>query len=69
MVAAPNDIVLTERFTYSGMVALSAQNGYRLHGVAGDNQGLLPEALDQAFAEPARACCLQRRACKLRREP
>ena len=51
MVAAPNDIVLTERFTYSGMVALSAQNGYRLHGVAGDNQGLLPEALDQAFAE------------------
>jgi DNA-binding transcriptional MocR family regulator len=51
MVAAPNDIVLTERFTYSGMVALSAQNGYRLHGVAGDAQGLLPEALDRAFSE------------------
>jgi DNA-binding transcriptional MocR family regulator len=51
MVAAPNETVLTERFTYSGMIALSAQNGYRLHGVAGDAQGLLPEALDRAFAE------------------
>jgi DNA-binding transcriptional MocR family regulator len=51
MVAAPKDIVLTERFTYSGMIALSAQNGYRLHGVDGDAQGLLPEALDRAFAE------------------
>jgi DNA-binding transcriptional MocR family regulator len=51
MVAAPNDTVLTERFTYSGMVALSAQNGYRLHGVGGDAQGLLPEALDRAFTE------------------
>lgn len=51
MVAAPNDTVLTERFTYSGMIALSAQNGYRLHGVAGDALGLSPEALDRAFAE------------------
>jgi DNA-binding transcriptional MocR family regulator len=51
MVAAPRDIVLTERFTYSGMIALSAQNGYRLHGVNGDNDGLLPDALDRAFAE------------------
>ena len=51
MVAAPNDMVLTERFTYSGMIALSAQNGYRLHGVDGDAQGLLPDALDRAFAE------------------
>lgn len=51
MVAAPNDTVLTERFTYSGMIALSAQNGYRLHGVDGDANGLLPEALDRAFAE------------------
>jgi DNA-binding transcriptional MocR family regulator len=51
MVATPKDIVLTERFTYSGMIALSAQNGYRLHGVDGDAQGLLPEALDRAFAE------------------
>ncbi len=51
MVAAPKDTVLTERFTYSGMVALSAQNGYRLHGVDGDEQGLLPDSLAAAFAE------------------
>jgi DNA-binding transcriptional MocR family regulator len=51
MVAAPNQTVLTERFTYSGMIALSAQNGYRLHGVDGDGQGLLPDALDRAFVE------------------
>jgi DNA-binding transcriptional MocR family regulator len=50
MVAAPKDTVLTERFTYSGMIALSAQNGYRLHGVDGDDEGLLPDALDRAFA-------------------
>src|SRR5712671_4031350 len=36
MVAAPNDIVLTESYTYSGMLALSAQCGYRLHEVATD---------------------------------
>ncbi len=51
MVAQPRDIVLTERFTYSGMIALSAQNGYRLHGVDGDGEGLLPDALDRAFCE------------------
>jgi DNA-binding transcriptional MocR family regulator len=49
--AVPNDVVLTERFTYSGMIALSAQNGYRLHGVDGDVDGLLPDALDCAFAK------------------
>lgn len=51
MVAAPKDTVLTERFTYSGMIALSAQNGYRLHGVDGDADGLLPDQLDRAFTE------------------
>jgi DNA-binding transcriptional MocR family regulator len=51
MVTAPNGVVLTERFTYSGMIALSAQNGYRLHGVDCDRHGLLPDALDRAFTE------------------
>lgn len=51
MVAAPRDTVLTERFAYSGMIALSAQHGYRLHGVAGDKHGLLPDELDRAFSE------------------
>lgn len=51
VVAAPRSTVLTERFTYSGMSALSAQNGYALQGVAGDQHGILPDALDRAFSE------------------
>jgi len=51
MVAACDDTVLTESYTYSGMLALSAQSGYRLHGVATDAHGLIPENLDRAFAE------------------
>jgi DNA-binding transcriptional MocR family regulator len=50
MVAGPGEAILTEAFTYSGMTALSALNGYRLHGVPGDAHGLLPDALDRAFA-------------------
>jgi DNA-binding transcriptional MocR family regulator len=51
LATSPGDIVLTERFTYSGMIALSAQNGYRLYGVTTDAHGLVPEALDRAFNE------------------
>ncbi len=51
LVISPGDTVLTERFTYSGMIALSAQNGYQLHGVASDEHGLIPDALDRAFSE------------------
>jgi DNA-binding transcriptional MocR family regulator len=43
--------VLTESYTYSGMLALSAQGGYPLHGVATDASGLIPEHLDRAFVE------------------
>src|SRR3984893_6225600 len=51
MVASSEDTVLTESYTYSGMLALSAQCGYRLHGVATDVHGLIPENLDRAFGE------------------
>jgi DNA-binding transcriptional MocR family regulator len=51
MVASSGDTVLTESYTYSGMLALSAQCGYRLHGVATDASGLIPESLDRAFTE------------------
>ena len=39
MIAKPGDTVLTEAFTYSGMLALSVQSSYRLHGVATDDAG------------------------------
>src|ERR1700726_1255129 len=51
MVATSSDTVLTESYTYSGMLALSAQCGYRLHGGATDVPGLIPESLDRAFTE------------------
>jgi len=51
MVAASGDTVLTESYTYSGMLALSAQCGYRLRGVATDAHGLIPENLDRAFTD------------------
>lgn len=50
LTAAQGAPVLTEHYTYSGMTALSALHGYRLHGVPGDAHGLVPEALDRAFA-------------------
>ncbi|MBR1256353.1 PLP-dependent aminotransferase family protein [Bradyrhizobium sp. AUGA SZCCT0240] len=53
LLAPPSATVLTERFTYSGMNALAFQYGYRLHGVAGDSHGILPEALDRAFRDTA----------------
>jgi len=48
---APGDVVLTESLTYSGMLALAAQCDLRLHGVAMDQHGLVPEAFEHAFAE------------------
>jgi DNA-binding transcriptional MocR family regulator len=51
MVAQPGDTVLTESYTYSGMLALSAQGGYPLHGVATDASGLIPQSLERAFIE------------------
>jgi DNA-binding transcriptional MocR family regulator len=51
MVVSPGDTVLSEDYTYSGMLALSAQCGYQLHGVATDASGLIPENLDRAFGE------------------
>jgi DNA-binding transcriptional MocR family regulator len=51
LIAKAGDTVLTECFTYSGIASLAAYNGYRLHGVGLDEEGLLPDALDRAFSE------------------
>jgi DNA-binding transcriptional MocR family regulator len=51
VVASPGDVILTENLTYSGMLALSSQMKYRLHGVEVDRYGLVPKALDRAFKE------------------
>ena len=47
----PGDRILTERLTYQGIKPAAAMLGLRLEGVAMDEEGLLPEALDQAIDE------------------
>jgi DNA-binding transcriptional MocR family regulator len=46
----PGDTIICEASTFSGVKTLAAQQGYRLHGVAMDEQGLRPQALDRAAA-------------------
>jgi DNA-binding transcriptional MocR family regulator len=46
----PGDAVLVEEFTYPGIVSIAERLGHTLHGVALDGEGLIPEALDAAFA-------------------
>jgi histidinol-phosphate/aromatic aminotransferase/cobyric acid decarboxylase-like protein len=45
---APGDVVLTEALTYPGIRAAAACRDVRLVGVAIDEQGILPDALDAA---------------------
>ncbi len=47
---APGDTVLVEAVTYPGIAGIAARFGHRLHGVALDAEGLVPAALDEAFA-------------------
>ena len=44
----PGDVVLTESLTYVGMKALASALHFRLHGVAMDEFGMLPEAFATA---------------------
>ena len=48
--ARAGEIVAAEALTYSGMIALAAQTGCRLHGVEIDDDGLLPDALERVLA-------------------
>ena len=46
--ARPGDRVLVEALTYAGVCHVAERCGVRLHGLAMDDQGLLPEALAAA---------------------
>src|SRR6201996_701163 len=46
--AAPGDVVLTEALTFPGVKAAAARLNVRLVGVAVDQEGVLPDALDEA---------------------
>ena len=46
----PGDAILAEGFTYPGITGIAARLGHPVHGVAMDAEGLIPGALDAAFA-------------------
>lgn len=53
------DVVLTEALTDHGLIALSRTLGFQLRGVAIDDEGVIPEALDTACRRfQPRAVCL-----------
>lgn len=45
------DVLLTEEITYSGVKALSSLHSCRLRAVAMDEEGMIPDALEQAAKE------------------
>ena len=46
--ARPGDTVLAEALTYAGICHVAERCGVRLHGLALDDEGVLPDALDAA---------------------
>lgn len=46
--AGPDSTILTEELTYYGIKTIAAQLNIRVHGVATDEHGLIPDALDAA---------------------
>jgi DNA-binding transcriptional MocR family regulator len=49
--AGPGDVVLADTLTYPGLRGAASQLGIRLVGVAGDAEGMLPDALEAACRE------------------
>lgn len=47
-VASPGDLMLADTVTYPGLISAAQLNGLPLQGIAGDEIGMLPEALDAA---------------------
>lgn len=50
----PGDTILTESATYFGIRSIAQAGGYKVCGVAMDEEGLIPDALDRAAAAGAR---------------
>jgi DNA-binding transcriptional MocR family regulator len=51
--ARAGDVILTEQLTFYGMKSIATLLGLRLHGVAMDEYGLIPEALETACRQNA----------------
>lgn len=53
IITRPGDVILCEEVTYPGIRNIAGRLHLRLVGVAGDEKGILPDALDTAVAEHA----------------
>lgn len=49
LACGPKGLLLTERITYPGAIALARRKGYRMQGVEIDAEGMVPEALTTAL--------------------
>ncbi len=49
LACGPHGVILTERVTYPGAIALARRKGYRMQGVEIDAEGMVPEALADAL--------------------
>lgn len=58
MVARPGDIVLVDSFTYPGIRGAAAQLGIKLVGILADEDGMLPDAVEETCREEPRAKAL-----------
>lgn len=50
LVCGRHGLILTERITYPGAIALARRKGYRIQGVEIDAEGMVPQALAEALA-------------------
>ena len=50
LVCGQHGVILTERITYPGAIALARRRGYRIQGVEMDSEGMVPQALAEALA-------------------
>ncbi|WP_312834683.1 PLP-dependent aminotransferase family protein [Comamonas sp.] len=50
LVCGRHGVILTERITYPGAIALARRKGYRIQGVEIDSEGMVPQALAAALA-------------------
>ncbi|WP_085716594.1 PLP-dependent aminotransferase family protein [Pseudomonas sp. B28(2017)] len=53
LACGPQGVILTERLTYPGAIALARRKGYRMQGVEIDAEGMVPEALADALESVA----------------
>jgi len=53
LVCGRQGLLLTERITYPGAIALARRKGYRIQGVEMDAEGMVPQALAQALGGAA----------------